>query len=56
MPDIAATSALKPLLKVPFQGPDWRNRFLIGSALLLAGFFVPLLPSIFVGGYTVAIM
>jgi hypothetical protein len=56
MPEIAATSALKPLLKFPFQGPDWRNRFLIGAAVTLAGFFVPLLPMIFVYGYTVSIM
>jgi hypothetical protein len=56
MPETAATSALKPLLKFPFQGPDWRNRFLIGTAVTLAGFFVPLLPMIFVYGYTVAIM
>jgi hypothetical protein len=56
MPEIAATSALKPLLKFPFQGSDWRNRFLIGTAVTLAGFFVPLLPMIFVYGYTVAIM
>ena len=56
MSEITATSALKPLLKFPFQGPDWRNRFLIGSAVTLAGFFVPLLPAIFVSGYTVAIM
>ncbi len=56
MPEIAATSALKPLLTFPFQGPDWRNRFLIGSALILAGFFVPLLPTIFVSGYTMVIM
>ncbi len=56
MPDIAATPALKSLLMFPFQGPDWRNRFLIGSGLILAGFFVPLLPTIFVSGYTVVIM
>ncbi len=56
MPEIAATSALKPLLTFPFRGPDWRNRFLIGSALILAGFFIPLLPTIFVSGYTVVIM
>jgi len=56
MPEITATSALKPLLKFPFQGPDWRNRFLIGTAVTLAGFFVPLLPTIFVSGYAMAIM
>ena len=56
MPETAATSALKPLLKFPFQGPDWRNRFLIGTALTLAAFFIPLLPMIFVYGYTVAIV
>jgi hypothetical protein len=56
MSEIAATSALKPLLKFPFQGPDWRNRFLLGTALTLAGFFIPLLPLVFVYGYTAAIM
>jgi hypothetical protein len=56
MPEITATSTLKPLLKFPFQGPDWRNRLLIGTAVTLAGFFVPLLPMVFVYGYTVAVM
>ena len=56
MSEATTLTPLKALLKFPLQGPDWRNRFLIGTAVTLAGFFVPLLPMIFVYGYTVAIM
>ena len=56
MSEAIALTPLKALLKFPFQGPDWRNRFLTGTAVTLAGFFVPLLPTIFVSGYTVRIM
>jgi hypothetical protein len=56
MSEATTLTPLKALLKFPLQGPDWRNRFLIGTAVTLAGFLVPLLPMIFVYGYTVWIM
>ncbi len=49
-------SALKSVLRFPFQGTDWQGRFLIGSALLLAGYFVPIIPAIFVFGYVLDVM
>jgi hypothetical protein len=49
-------SALKPVLRFPFQGPDWQSRFLIGSALLLAGWFIPIVPAIFVFGYALEVL
>lgn len=52
----SALSDLKALFRFPFQGPDWANRFIVGSALLLAGWVVPLLPVFFVYGYAVEIM
>lgn len=51
-----ALSELKTLLRFPFQGPDWANRFIVGSALLFAGWVVPLLPVLFVYGYAVELM
>ncbi len=49
-------SEWKSLFRFPFQGPDWQTRFLIGSALLFAGWFIPLLPALFVFGYAVEVM
>ncbi len=49
-------SFLKPVLRFPFQGPDWQSRFLIGSALLLLGWFIPIIPAIFVFGYALEVL
>lgn len=49
-------SDLKNLFRFPFQGPDWPNRFIVGCALLLAGWVIPILPGLFVYGYTVGLM
>jgi hypothetical protein len=56
MPEASAVTPLKALFRFPFQGTNWRNHFLIGSALNLAAAFVPILPSIFVYGYVLRIM
>jgi hypothetical protein len=56
MPDTTAITPLKPLFKFPFQGPNWRNNFLIGAALTFAASIVPLVPLIFVYGYALQIM
>jgi hypothetical protein len=56
MAEAFAVTPLKTLLKSPFQGPNWRNSFLIGSALTLAGFFIPFIPLVFVYGYALETM
>lgn len=49
-------SELKSLFRFPFQGPDWANRFILGCALLFAGWVVPILPVLFVYGYALEVM
>lgn len=49
-------SELKFLFRFPFQGSDWANRFIIGCALFLAGWIVPIFPILFVYGYAVEVM
>ncbi|HEY84273.1 MAG TPA: DUF4013 domain-containing protein [Chloroflexi bacterium] len=56
MSETITLSPLKTLFKFPFQGPDWRNRFIVGAALIFAGFAIPIVPGIFVFGYTLQIM
>jgi hypothetical protein len=56
MPETVAITPLKTLFKFPFQGPNWRNNFIIGAALTLANFILPLLPMIFIYGYALQIM
>jgi hypothetical protein len=56
MPEPVAITPLKTLFKFPFQGPNWRNNFIIGAALALANSIVPLVPMIFVYGYALQIM
>lgn len=50
------TQSIKELLRFPFRGPQWQNRFLIGLALTLAGFIVPIAPAIFQMGYVARLM
>jgi hypothetical protein len=47
---------LKALFQFPFQSEGWQNRFLVGSLLVLAGFFVPVIPLLFVAGYALRVM
>ena len=49
-------STLKETFGFPFRSPDWQGRFLVGSALLLLSFVIPILPAIFVYGYVLGIM
>lgn len=56
MPEATAITPLKTLLKFPFQGPNWRNNFIIGAALTFAASIVPIVPMIFVYGYFLQIM
>jgi len=55
MPDSVSVSSLRTLLKFPFSTPGWTNRFLVGTALLWAGMFVPIIPIVFVAGYVVRV-
>ncbi len=56
MSETITIDSLKALFRFPFQGRGWQNRFLVGTALVLAGFFIPILPLIFVGGYALAVI
>jgi len=49
-------STLKETFGFPFRSPDWQGRFLVGSALLILSFVIPVLPAIFVYGYVLGIM
>jgi len=48
--------SVKDILLFPFRGAEWRGRFLIGSALVLAGYVIPIVPLLFVCGYALQIM
>ncbi len=50
------TSSLKPIFRFPFEGEDWKKRFLVGAGLNLAGMCIPILPTPFVYGYIVEVM
>ncbi len=56
MSKATTVASIKDLLRFPFQGPDWQNRFLIGSALVLLGSFIPIVPFIFVLGYVLELV
>ena len=56
MAEPITTRSLKEILLFPFREPNWRSRFLIGAALVLAGYVIPILPLIFVCGYALHIM
>ena len=47
---------LKTLFAFPFQDTNWKNKFLIGSLVVLSGFVIPLVPFFIVYGYMVQIM
>ena len=44
------------VLAYPFRDPKWGNKLLVGSAVVLAGFIVPVIPGLFVMGYFARIM
>ena len=57
MPEELSLASVKEVLRFPFRDPNWQNRFIVGSALILAGvvlYFVPIIsfvPFLFVAGY-----
>ena len=56
MSEAATIASLKVIFRFPFQGPNWRSRFIVGIALIFAGFLVPIVPGIFVYGYLLRVM
>lgn len=56
MAEMMTVRSLKELLTFPFRDPNWRGRFAIGAALVLAGHIIPILPLIFVVGYSLRIL
>ncbi len=56
MSDSTTITSLKEIFRFPFIGPEWRNRFLLGSVLLLASFLIPILPGLIVAGYALRIV
>jgi hypothetical protein len=40
----------------PFRDPKWGNKALIGSLITLAGYVIPIIPTLFVLGYIVRLM
>ena len=44
------------VLAYPFRDPNWKNKLLVGSAVMLAGFVVPVVPGLFVMGYFARIL
>lgn len=56
MAEVTTLRGLKRFFTFPFAGTDWQKRFVIGAALILVSFFIPIIPLIFVGGYVVQVM
>jgi Protein of unknown function (DUF4013) len=52
----ASTRAIKNLFSFPFQDPAWKNKFLIGCGVSLAGIIIPVIPSLFALGYIARLM
>jgi hypothetical protein len=47
---------LQELFSFPFRDPQWKNKLLVGGLMYLAGFVIPIIPWIFLSGYSVLIM
>ena len=56
MSEFGTTDSVKDVLRFPFEGPEWQSRLLVGVGLTLANFLLPLVPAIFVSGYTLRVM
>lgn len=56
MPAESSIAPLKRLLRFPFQEPQWQGKFVVGSALTLAGSVIPIVPTLFVWGYFLRVM
>ena len=49
-------ASLKRYLTFQFQGDHWARRFLVGSVLMFVSYVIPVLPLIFVNGYSLRVM
>lgn len=56
MTETLTVDSLKQIFRFPFQQEGWQRPFLIGSALISAGFFIPIVPLVFVAGYVARVM
>jgi len=56
MSEATTTTSLKATFRFPFQSPKWQSHFIIGTALIWAGFLIPIVPGIFVYGYILRVM
>ena len=56
MSETMSVLSLKKLFRFPFQAPNWQSRFLVGTALILANYVLPIVPGIFVAGYALRVM
>lgn len=55
MSDMMTMTALKEIFRFPLK-QEARHSFVTGAALTAANFFVPLVPALFVSGYTLQVM
>lgn len=56
MDNTTSAANLKTILRFPFSSASARNSFLVGTALLWGGLFVPVLPALVVYGYVAQVM
>lgn len=56
MSEVTTLRGLKRFFAFPFEGPDWQKRFIIGAALIVVSFVIPVIPLIFVCGYVLQVM
>lgn len=52
----ASTSAIKPFFRFPFGDRQSKERFWIGTGLIFAGFFIPIIPGLLVFGYVLRVL
>jgi len=52
----SAVDQLKPIFLFPFKDREATNRFIIGCALMLGGFVVPIIPALIAYGYALRIL
>ncbi len=50
------TENLKQLFSYPFKDERWQGKLIVASALMFAGFIVPVLPMLALYGYVARIM
>lgn len=50
------TAPIKQVFTFPFQDEKWKNKLLIGLAVILAGFIIPVVPTLILFGYIYQIM